>query len=62
MTQIYVFVDDYLKAHPKLAHWRGSPNADPALTDAEIITIALMQSRFGVPTLKKTCLLIDTQS
>jgi hypothetical protein len=27
MTQIYVFVDDYLKAHPTLAKWRRSPNA-----------------------------------
>jgi Transposase DDE domain len=58
MTEIYVFVADYLRAHPQLARWRRSPNADPAFTDAEIITIALMQSCFGVATLKKTYLLI----
>jgi hypothetical protein len=58
MTEIYVFVADYLKAHPQLAHWRRSPNADPAFTDAEIITMALMQSCFGAATFKKTYLLI----
>jgi hypothetical protein len=58
MTQIYCFVDDYLKAHPHLAQWRRSPNSQPAITDAEIITLALMQGCFGVATLKKTYLLI----
>ena len=58
MTQIYCFVDDYLKAHPKLANWRSSNNDQPSFTDAEIITIALMQSCFGVATLKKTYSLI----
>ena len=58
MTQIYCFIDDYLKANPRLAQWRRSPNSQPAITDAEIITIALMQSCFGVATLKKAYLLI----
>jgi hypothetical protein len=54
MTQIYVFVDDYLKAHPAQAKWRRSNNALPAFTDAEVITIALLQGAFGCATLKKT--------
>lgn len=58
MTQIYCFVDDYLKAHAQLAQWRHSPNHQPAFSDAEVITIALMQSCFGVATLKKTYLLV----
>lgn len=58
MTEIYVLVDDYLKAHPEIAQWRRSPNAVPAFTDAEVITIGLMQGCLGVATLKKTYLLI----
>jgi transposase len=53
MTEIYVFVDDFLKAHPRRAKWRRSPNARPAFTDAEVITIALLQGAFGCATLKK---------
>ena len=59
MTQIYVFVDDFLKAHASLARWRTSPNALPAFTDAEVITIALMQSCLGVASLKQTYKLIS---
>jgi transposase len=58
MTQIYCFVDDYLKAHPRRAQWRRSPNAAPSLTDAEVITIALLQGSFGCATLKQTYLLV----
>lgn len=53
-TAIYVFVDDFLKAHPHLAHWRASNNHQPAFTDAEVLTIGLMQGCFGVATLRKT--------
>lgn len=52
MTAVYVFVDDFLKAHPADAAWRTSPNDHPAFTDAEVITIGLMQGCLGVPTLK----------
>lgn len=58
MAEIYCFVDDYLKAHPHLARWRRSPNSTPAFTDAEVITIALMQGSLGVATLKKAYLLL----
>ena len=53
-TAIYVFVDDFLQAHPHLAHWRGSNNDSPAFTDAETLTIGLMQGSLGVATLRKT--------
>ncbi len=29
MTEIYCFVDDYLKAHPRCAQWQRSPHASP---------------------------------
>ena len=58
MAEIYCFVDDYLKAHPRLARWRRSPNKVPAFTDAEVITVALMQGCLGVATLKKAYLLL----
>lgn len=58
MTEIYCFVDDFFKTHVALAHWRRSPNHQPAFTDAEVITIALMQSHFGVASLKQTYHLI----
>ena len=53
MTEIYCFVDDYLKTHPELSRWRQSPNAEPRLTDSEVITVGLMQSCLGVTTLKR---------
>jgi IS5 family transposase len=58
MTEIYSFIDDYLKRHPKLAHWRQSPQAEPAFSDAEVLTVGLMQGCLGVATLKKTYLVI----
>jgi transposase len=53
MTAVYVFVADYLQAHPDQAHWRRSPHHDPDFTDAEVITIALLQGCLGVATLKQ---------
>jgi len=58
MTDIYCFVDDFLKAHTGLAGWRCSPNAAPSFTDSEVITIGLMQSFLGVASLKQTYQLI----
>jgi transposase len=54
MTAVYVFVDDYLKLHPALSKWRSSNNDAPAFTDAEVLTVALLQGCLGVPTLKQT--------
>lgn len=58
MTEIYCFIDDYLKAHPRRAGWRRSPNRHPAFTDAEVVTIARLQGSFGCATLKKAYLLV----
>lgn len=54
LTQVYVFIADFLADHPDQAGWRRSNNAQPAFTDAEVLTIGLMQSVFGVATLKQT--------
>jgi hypothetical protein len=58
MTAIYCFVSDVLRARPDLADWRRSPNCRPAFTDAEVITIGLMQSYYQIPTLKQTYRLV----
>ena len=48
LTEIYVFIDDHLKQHPEKGQWRGSNNAEPAFSDAEVLTIGLSQSALGV--------------
>lgn len=58
MTEIYVFIDDFLKAHPSLSNWRSSPNSSPRFSDAEVLTIALMQGCIGCDNLKQTYNLI----
>jgi hypothetical protein len=58
MTEIYCFVDDYLKAHPHQARWRRSPHAVPRFTDAEVLTIGLLQGVFQVASLKQTYRLV----
>ena len=58
LTQLYVFVDDFCKARPDLAAWRHSPHQQPAFSDAEVLTIALLQSGLEVASLKQTYRLI----
>jgi DDE family transposase len=58
MTEIYCFVDEFLKTHPRLATWRRSPHAQPQFSDAEVLTIALLQGVFAVATLKQTYRLV----
>ena len=58
MTEIYCFVDEFLKTHPPLAQWRRSPHAQPHFSDAEVLTIALLQGSFEVATLKQTYRLV----
>lgn len=53
LTEIYVFIDDHLKQHPEKAQWRDSNNAEPAFSDAEVLTIGLSQSVLGVQSLKE---------
>jgi hypothetical protein len=62
LLECYVFVDDYLRSHPKVAQWRRSNNDDPAFTDAEVITIALMQGYFRTDTLKRTYQLVEANA
>ena len=54
MTAVYVFVDDYLQAHPAQTQWRRSNHQHPGFTDAEVITMGLLQGCLGVATLKQT--------
>jgi Transposase DDE domain len=54
MTILYCFCDDFLKAHPGQAAWRRSNHKAPRFTDAEVITIGLLQGCLGVATLKQT--------
>jgi hypothetical protein len=58
MTEIYCFIDDYLKAHPHCAQWRRSPHSCPRFADAEVLTLALLQGSFQVPSLKQTYRLV----
>ena len=62
LTVLYVFLDDFLHARPDLAAWRHSPNRHPAFSDAEVLTIALMQSDLQVASLKQTYRLIAANS
>lgn len=54
MTELYCYLDEYFKAQPVQTQWRHSPNCHPAFTDAEVLTIGLMQGCLGVATLKQT--------
>lgn len=59
LTEIYCFVDDFLQSNPQLSNWRRSNHDNPRLSDSEVLTIALMQSEFGVESLQKTFALIE---
>jgi len=58
MTEIYYFVDEFFKGHPRLAQWRHSPHAQPQFSDAEVLTVALLQGVFAVATLRQTYRLV----
>jgi transposase len=58
MIEIYCFVDEFLRTHPPLAQWRRSPHAQPHFSDAEVLTLALLQGVFEVATLKQTYRLV----
>lgn len=46
-TALYVRTDDLLKASPERAPWRPSTGIAPKITDAELITLAVMQALLG---------------
>ena len=53
VTVVYVYVADYLQAHPGATQWRQAHHNQPAFTDAEVLTIGLCQGLLGVATLKQ---------
>jgi hypothetical protein len=46
-TALYVTTDDLLKEYPDLAPWRPAVGIAPLLTDAELVTLAMMQALLG---------------
>ncbi len=46
-TALYVRVDDVLKDDPSLAPWRPTVGIAPRLSDAELVTVAVMQALLG---------------
>ncbi len=46
-TALYVRTDDLLKRYPDLAPWRPPIGLQPRLTDAELVTLAVMQALLG---------------
>jgi transposase len=52
VTTLYVCIDDFFQAHPRATQWRRSPHQHPTFSDAEVLTVALLQGCLGVATLK----------
>jgi hypothetical protein len=48
-TAPYARTDDLLKQYPELAPWRPATGLQPRLTDAELVTLAVMQALLGCP-------------
>jgi hypothetical protein len=46
-TALYVKVDDALRASPQLAPWRPEVGIAPTLSDAELVTLAVMSALLG---------------
>jgi hypothetical protein len=46
-TALYVRIDDELKASPQLNRWRPEVGIAPEITDAELITVSVMQALLG---------------
>jgi len=46
-TALYVWTDDLLKASPERAPWRPKIGITPKISDAELITLAVMQALLG---------------
>jgi hypothetical protein len=46
-TALYVRTDDLLKQYPDLAPWRPAVGLQPRLSDAELVTLAVMQALLG---------------
>jgi hypothetical protein len=46
-TELYVRADDLLKAAPEGAPWRPAIGICPQVSDAELVTLAVMQALLG---------------
>jgi len=46
-TALYVRIDDLLKAMPEWAPWRPKVGITPKITDAELVTLSVMQALLG---------------
>ncbi|WP_411978192.1 hypothetical protein [Streptomyces scopuliridis] len=46
-TALYATTDDLLRERPDLAPWRPAVGIAPQLTDAELVTLAMMQATLG---------------
>jgi hypothetical protein len=46
-TALYVKIDDELKASPQLVRWRPKVGIEPTLSDAELVTLAVMSALLG---------------
>lgn len=46
-TALYVKTGGLLKDSPQLAPWRPAVGTAPRLTDAELVTLAMMQAMLG---------------
>ena len=46
-TALYVKTDDLLKGSPQLVPWRPEVGISPKLSDAELVTLAVVQALLG---------------
>ena len=46
-TALYVKIDELLQQAPQLVPWRPSVGIPPKLSDAELVTLAVMQALLG---------------
>ena len=46
-TALYVKTDDLLKGSPQFGPWRPAVGIAPQLSDAELVTLAMMQAMLG---------------
>ena len=58
LLECYLFIDDYLQSHPKVAAWRRSGSGDPDFTDAEVIAGAPTGGYFRTDTPERTYQLV----
>lgn len=61
LLSLYVYIDDFCKRRLEFAKWRTSNNDQLFFTDAEVLTIALMQPVFALDTLAQIVRLIEQE-